>query len=55
MMGSRDRLTADEFDAFTRWRRLLHWRPGALKKVKRAFAKRSRKTAKAGLREHGEF
>jgi len=51
MMGSRGRLTGDEFDAFTRWRRLLNWHRGALKKVKRSFAKRTRKAAKHGLRE----
>ncbi len=48
MMGSRGRLTADEFDAFTKWRRLLHSRRGALKRIKRALAKRTRKDAQRG-------
>lgn len=50
-MGNRGHLTGDEFDAFTRWRRLLNWRPGALKKIKRSFVKRSRKTARLSLRQ----
>jgi hypothetical protein len=33
----------DEFDAFSRWRRLLRWRPGQRKKLKKGYAKRLRK------------
>jgi hypothetical protein len=36
----------DEWDAFSRRaRRLLRWRPGAIKEIKRRFWKRERKAA----------
>jgi len=37
----------DEYDAFTNWRKVLHWHPGQLRKVKRRAGKRERRTAKA--------
>lgn len=50
MMGHRQKLNGDGFDAFTRWRHMLAWRPGALAKIKRRHAKRDRKAAKAETR-----
>lgn len=46
----------DEYDAFTGWRHVLHWRAGELRKIKRRAAKRERRTAKAaiGLERAGE-
>jgi hypothetical protein len=40
-----------EYDAFTGWRRVLYWHRGQLKKVKRAFSKRTRRQTRASLRE----
>jgi hypothetical protein len=52
MMGHREHLSGgDEFDAFSpTWRRMLNWRRGELKKVKRTFAKRARKETLEALR-----
>jgi hypothetical protein len=33
----------DEQDAFSGWRRLLRWRPGDRKRLKKQYAKRLRK------------
>ena len=49
-MAKRIPLTAEEFDAFTRWRKYLFWQRGELKAVKRGYNKRFRK---AGKREAG--
>ena len=50
MMGNRGCRGGDEYDAFSRRaRRLLYWQRGELKKIKRRFAKRMRKAAKAHL------
>lgn len=47
MLGNRGELSAAEWDAFSRRsRKLLHWRPGEIRKLKRAFAKRARQEAK---------
>lgn len=35
--------SADEYDALTRWRRFLRFRPGQRKKVKRQYNKRLRR------------
>jgi hypothetical protein len=37
---------ADEYDAFTGWRKVLHWHPGQRKKIKRRANKRERRNAK---------
>lgn len=43
MMGNRGSGNGIETDAFSRRSRfLLHWRRGALRKIKRAFSKRQR-------------
>jgi len=36
----------DEHDAFSRFKRVLHWRPGERKAIKRGFNKRARKLAR---------
>lgn len=41
---------ADEFDAFTGWRHVMHWRPGAIKKIKRRSNKRERREARDNIR-----
>ncbi len=44
MMGHREPLkSGDEYDAFTRWRRVLHWRPGERTSIKQHFWKRQRR------------
>lgn len=44
MMGHREKLKGgDEYDALTRWKRYLGWRPGQRKLVKRQFWKRQRR------------
>jgi hypothetical protein len=51
MMGNRGSANGDECDAFSRKsRRLLSWRPGELRKIKRAFSKRMRRQS-AGIEE----
>ena len=43
MMGHREKLIrGDEYDALTRWKRVLHWKPGERPAVKRRFWKRIR-------------
>ena len=43
MMGHRERLRGgDEYDALTRWKRFLYWRPGQRRTIKRRFNKRQR-------------
>lgn len=50
MMGSRGNYNGEESDAFSRRsRRMLSWGRGELKKVKRAFAKRSRQIARRSM------
>lgn len=51
MMGNRGTANGDERDAFSRRsRHLISWRRGELKKIKRRFSKRIRKTAMLLLR-----
>lgn len=46
MMGRRQVLkSGDEYDAVTGWRRLLKWRPGERKAIKRKLNRRARKEA----------
>lgn len=39
--------TADEHDAFTRWRRVLNWRAGQRKAIKQRSHRRDRRAAVA--------
>lgn len=49
-MGHRGHYNGDEYDAFSRRaRHILRWRPGERRRIKRAYAKRLRKSAKAEL------
>jgi hypothetical protein len=34
--------SGDEFDALTRWRHFLHWKPGARKAINRGYNRRQR-------------
>ena len=44
-----------EQDAFSRWRHVLSWRSGELRRIKRRASKRERRTAKTAIkREQGE-
>jgi hypothetical protein len=38
--------SADEYDALTRWKKFLKWRPGQRKKIKRTYNKRERRWLK---------
>lgn len=44
----------DEQDAFTGYRRLLNWRPGDRKKLKKQYAKRLRKWLQREAKDEGE-
>lgn len=35
--------TGDEYDALTRWKKFLHWKPGKRKRIKKAYNKKERK------------
>jgi len=51
MMGHREQMVGGaEFDAFTRWRRFLHWKPGMRRWIKRHFWKRIRQHTRQQLR-----
>jgi hypothetical protein len=55
MMGNRGTTNGREADAFShKSRRLLHWRPGELKQLKRAFSKRMRRMSEPRLTEKPE-
>jgi len=41
--------SGDEYDALTRWKRYVHWRPGERKRIKRRYNRRARRLAKADL------
>jgi hypothetical protein len=52
MMGHRGKMRgAIEYDALTKWKRYLYWRPGERKLIKRGYNKRVRKLAKEKLRK----
>lgn len=45
-MTKRRMINAEEYDAYTRWRRMLFWQRGELAKVKRRTHKRERQEGK---------
>ena len=49
MMGHKEKINADEFDAFTGWRKLLVWRKGRLRGIKKCFRRRARRTYKVDV------
>jgi len=51
MMGNRGTANGDEHDAFSRRsRRLIRWKAGELKRIKRGYSKRIRKVARLALK-----
>lgn len=51
MMGHRGARGGDEQDAFSPyWRRLMRWRPGVLRRIKRGYAKRVRRAERERLK-----
>jgi hypothetical protein len=44
----------DEQDAYTRWRKMLFWQRGELRKIKRRTHKRERRQSKQEAKEHLE-
>jgi hypothetical protein len=38
--------SGDEFDVVTKWRKMLHWQRGEIRKIKRNLNKRFRKEGK---------
>ncbi|MBI5922335.1 MAG: hypothetical protein HY847_11910 [Betaproteobacteria bacterium] len=40
----------DEYDALTRWRHFLHWKPGTRKAIKRGYSRRQRTMGRTQLR-----
>ena len=49
-MRSEHRMTGDEQDALTIWRRFLIWKPGERKAVKRQSHRKDRRAAKRQMR-----
>ena len=43
---------ADETDAFSRWRHVLVWRRGEVRRIKRAANRRERREARLAVRNH---
>lgn len=43
--------SADEYDALTKWHRVLYWKPGERKAIKRRYNRRVRRVTKQELRE----
>jgi hypothetical protein len=43
-------MKGDEFDALTRWRRFVNWRPGMRVSIKRGYNKRVRRVSKRETR-----
>jgi hypothetical protein len=55
MVGNRGAANGDEWDAFSRRsRRLINWRAGEVKRIKRGYSKRMRKGARLELRKGGD-
>jgi hypothetical protein len=53
MMGHRETLKGGcEYDAFTDWRKVLHWQPGELRKIKRGFNQRVRRKERRRLQQY---
>lgn len=52
-MRSEHKMSADEIDAFTGWRKVLFWRPGQRKAVKARSHRRDRRTWKQAEHEDG--
>jgi hypothetical protein len=53
-MRSEHKSTEDEYDAFTKWRRLLHWRRGEIKRIKQSSHRRDRRAARRDARQTRE-
>jgi hypothetical protein len=52
MMGHREKQkSADEWDAFTGWRRLVSWGKKRIRKIKKGFTRRVRRSSKQKLRK----
>ncbi|AHZ95596.1 hypothetical protein SEA_PAOLA_35 [Mycobacterium phage Paola] len=49
-MRSEHVTTADEWDACTRWRRVMIWRPGERKRIKQRSHRRDRRAARQAVR-----
>ena len=50
-MGRRIDRSWDENDAYTGWRRYLHWRPGQVKAIKRRTHRRERRERRQQIAE----
>lgn len=51
MMGHRETLRGgNEYDAFTRWRRVIIWKSGEIKAIKKRFNRRIRRREKILIR-----
>lgn len=45
----------DEYDAFTKWRRMYYWQRGELRRIKRQANKRERRIVRNKIRDIGEI
>lgn len=45
----RRKVSWEEQDAFTGWRKVMHWQSGELRKIKRRSSKRERREAAAQI------
>lgn len=50
-MKGEHRMSSDEQDAFTGWRRVLRWRPGQRKAVKARSHRRDRRVARQQVKD----
>ena len=39
----------DEYDVFTKWRRIISWKTGELRRIKRAYNRRARRLERVKL------
>lgn len=44
----------DEYDAFTGWRRVMHWQPGERARIKATYNRRVRRVIRRRIREREE-
>jgi hypothetical protein len=52
MMGHREKLRdGDEYDVFTKWRKIILWARGEVRRIKKRFTRRIRRKVKQVLKE----
>jgi hypothetical protein len=49
MMGHKEKINEEEFDVFSRWRKVYCWKRGRIAKIKKCFHRRARRTYKVDV------